>query len=79
MRIFAANCQGLGNRPTVRSLLHVQKLSNPDVMFLSETHLDTYLADCLMKRLRMDFKIVNPTSSRRGGVLLLWRRGMNIQ
>jgi hypothetical protein len=27
----------------------------------------------------MDFKIVNPTSSHRGGVLLLWRRGINIQ
>jgi hypothetical protein len=79
MRIFAANYQGLGNRPTVCSLLHVQKLSNPDVMFLSETHLDTYLADCLMKRLQMDFKIVNPTSSRQGGVLLLWQRGINIQ
>jgi hypothetical protein len=33
----------------------------------------------MMKRLKMDFKIVNPTSSHRGGVLLCWQRGINIQ
>jgi exonuclease III len=71
MKILSANCQGLGNRPTVRSLLQVQKQSNPDVMFLSETHLDTYPTECLRKRLKMDFKIVNPSSSRSRGVMLL--------
>jgi hypothetical protein len=78
MRIIASNCQGLGNRPTVHSLLQVQKHSNPDVMFLSETHLDLYPAECLRKRLKMDFKIVNPSSNRCGGVMLLWRRGIDI-
>jgi endonuclease/exonuclease/phosphatase family metal-dependent hydrolase len=27
----------------------------------------------------MDFKIVNPTTTRSGGVMLLWKRGINIQ
>jgi hypothetical protein len=71
MKILGANCQGLGNRPTVLSLLDVQRCCNPDVMFLSETHLDTFPVECLRRRLKMDFKVVNPTSSRSGGVMLL--------
>jgi hypothetical protein len=67
-------CQGAGNDPTVRSLLDVQRRYVPDVMFLLETHLDTYLADCLRRRLRMDFKIVNSSTNRSGGVMLLWKR-----
>lgn len=72
------NCRGLGNDPAVRSLLDVQRRSNPDVLFLSETHLDRYPADCLKRRLKMDFMIVNPSNSRSGGVLLLWKREINV-
>jgi hypothetical protein len=64
------NCQGLGNSPVVLSLLDVQRRNNPEVMFLSKTHLDTYPADCLRRRLKMDFKIVNPSTTRSGGVVL---------
>jgi len=73
------NCRGLGNDPAVRSLLDVQRRSNPDVLFLSETHLDRYPADCLKRRLKMDFMIVNPSNSRSGGVLLLWKREINVE
>jgi hypothetical protein len=48
-------------------------------MFLSETHLDDYPADCLRRKLQMDFKIVNPSNGRSGGVMLLWKREVNIQ
>jgi hypothetical protein len=48
-------------------------------MFLSETHLDDYPADCLRRRLRMDSKIVNPSNGRSGGAMLLWKREVNIQ
>jgi hypothetical protein len=77
MRILASNCQGLGNDPTVRSLLDVQRRCNPEVMFLSETHLDTYPAECLRRRLKMDFKIVNPSTNRSGGVILFWKKEIN--
>jgi exonuclease III len=70
MRILGWNCQGLGNNPTVRSLLNIQRRYNPDVLFLSETHLDDFPADCLRRRLRMDFKIVNPSNGRSGGLIL---------
>jgi hypothetical protein len=48
-------------------------------MFLSETHLEDYPAECLRRRMQMDFKIVNPSSTRSGGVLLLWRKEIVIQ
>jgi exonuclease III len=79
MKILAANCQGAGNRPTVRSLLNIQKRYDPDVVFLSETHLDSFPAECLRKRMGLDSMIVKPTTSRSGGVLLMWKRGINIQ
>jgi hypothetical protein len=49
MRIPAANYQGAGNRPTVRSLLRVQKRCDPDVIFLSETRLESFPVECLQK------------------------------
>ena len=67
MRILGLNCQGAGNTPTVRALSDIQKRYNPDIMFLSETHLDEFPADCLRRRLHMDFKIVNPSDGRSGG------------
>ena len=70
MRILGLNCRGLGNDPAVRSLLDIQRRSNPDVLFLSETHLDDYPAECLRRRLKMDFKIVNASNGRSGGVIL---------
>jgi hypothetical protein len=70
MRILGLNCQGLGNDPTVRSFVDLQKRYCPEVMFLSETHLDDYPADCLRRRLKMDFKIINPSNGRSGGLIL---------
>jgi exonuclease III len=70
MRILGFNCQGLGNAPTVRALSNTRKRRDPDVMFLSETHLNIYLAECLRRKLKMDSKIVNPSNGRSGGVIL---------
>jgi hypothetical protein len=79
MRILGLNCQGLGNAPTVHALLQVKKRSNPEVMFLSETHLDDYPAKCLRRRLNMDYKIVNPSNGRSGGVIMFWKKEIKIE
>ena len=79
MKIPAMNCQGLGNTPTVRALSDVRRRCDPEVIFLSETHLDRYPADCLRQKLRMDFQIVNPSSTRSGGVLMFWKKEVVIQ
>jgi hypothetical protein len=47
-------------------------------MFLSETHLDDYPAECLRRRLNMDYKIVNPSNGRSGGVIMFWKKEIKI-
>jgi hypothetical protein len=77
MRILASNCQGLGNTLIVRALSDARKRWNPEVMFLSETHLDDYPAECLRRRLGMDFKFINPSDGRSGGLILFWKGSGN--
>jgi hypothetical protein len=48
MRILSLNYEGLQN---AHVLSDVQRKYNPDVMFLSETHLDDFPADCLCSKL----------------------------
>jgi hypothetical protein len=79
MKILSLNGQGLGNDPTVHALLDLRRRSDPQVMFLSETHLDGFLVECLRRRLNMDFKIVNPSNGRSGRVMLLWKKEITIQ
>jgi hypothetical protein len=64
---------------TVRGLQDVLRLSNPEVVFLSETHLDNFLAECLRRRLQMDCKIVSRSYGRSGGVILLWKKEIRVE
>jgi hypothetical protein len=59
MRILGINCQGLGTDPTVQALSDVRMQCDSEVIFLSETHLDDFPANCLRRRLNMDYKTVN--------------------
>ena len=74
MKLLAMNCRGLGNDPAVRSVLDVQRKNDPDVIFLSETHLESYPAECLRRRMRMDRKFVCVGDGRKGGLLLFWKK-----
>jgi hypothetical protein len=69
----------LQNAPTVRALSDVRRRYNPDVIFLSETHLDDFPAERLRRKLQMDYKIVNPSNGRSGGVLLFWKKEIRLQ
>jgi exonuclease III len=74
MRILVWNCRGLGNSAAVLALLDVKRRHNPEVVFLSETHLDRYPAECLARRMEMDHSIIQVSDGRKGGIVMFWRR-----
>jgi hypothetical protein len=54
------------------------KKSCPDVIFLSGTHLDEFPAKCLRCKLKMDHKEVVRSDGRSGGLLLPWKKEVQI-
>lgn len=62
----------------MRSLLDIQQQHNPEVFFLSETHLDESRAEGLMRKLRMDHRLVAPSDGRSRGLLLVWKKEVMI-
>ena len=78
MKILSWNCRGLQQAAAVRVLLNVQKRRSPDVMFLMETHLDDFPAECLRRRLKMDHKEVVRSSGKSGGLIMFWKKEIAI-
>lgn len=78
MKILSYNCRGLIGAAAVRALLTVLKRSCPDVVFLLETHLDEWPAECLRRKVKMDFKEVVSSDGRSGGLLLLWKKEVDV-
>ena len=74
MELLAWNCRGLNLTRAVRSLLEVWRRINPDVCFLSETHLGKEKAENLKRRLGCDHLFINESDGRSGGLLMLWRK-----
>jgi exonuclease III len=66
MKILAWNFRGLGNTAVVLAFLDVIRRYNPDVVFLSETHLDRYPAECLRRRMNLGVSIIQPSDGRCG-------------
>ena len=59
MRILAWNCCGLASARAVRALLEIQKRENPDVIFLSESHLGKVKAEKLRRRVGFDHLLLH--------------------
>jgi hypothetical protein len=78
MKILGLNCHGLVGAAAVIALADLQKRRGADVLFLSETHLDNWPAECLCRKLNMDHKIVLTCDGRSGGLLLLWKKEVTV-
>jgi exonuclease III len=78
MKILAWNCRSLGNTAAVLALLDVIRRFNPDVVFLSETHLDKHPAECLRRRMKLDVNIIQPSDGRRGGLVMMWKKEVKL-
>jgi len=79
MKLLAWNCQGLSSSRAVRALLDVRRRINPDVLFLSETHLDFAKAEKVKRRAGFDHMAVHESDGRSGGLLLLWNEETSIR
>jgi ribonuclease HI len=79
MKIVAWNCRGLQSSRAVRALREVRGRLNPDVFFLSETHLDNAKADNLRRKVGFDHMAVHESDGRSGGLLLLWKSKVRIR
>ena len=77
MRQITWNCQGLGNGPTVRSLLNIQK-EDPDILFLSETKMEENKVKGFRWKLGMINCFTKDCDGRSGGLALFWKNGVDL-
>jgi hypothetical protein len=70
VKILGYNGRGLQGAAAIRALLSLQKRSDPD--------LDEWPAECLHRKLKMDFKEVVQSDGRSGGLLLQWKKEIKI-
>ena len=71
MKLLVWNCRGMASAAAKRSLLDIQKQVWPDVIFLSESHLNKVKAEKLTKRLGLDSFECSESDGLAGGLLLM--------
>ena len=70
MKFVGMNCRGLGSIRAVRALMEVQRQSQPDVVFLCETHLSKVKAERLMRKMGFHKLAVDESNGQSAGLLL---------
>jgi exonuclease III len=70
MKLLSRNCRGLVDPSAIRPLLELQRQHRPDILFLSETHLDDARGESLRLQLGFEGVYVTLTKERSGGLLL---------
>src|SRR6266542_3134999 len=79
MIIGGWNYRGMGNRPTVRGLLELQKKVDPDILFLLETKLAKKGIEKLSYTLRMPHVVFQECDGKSGGLAMFWKHGINLR
>ena len=74
MKLITWNYRGLGNGPTIKGLLDVQKREDPDVLFLSETRMVRDRLEGLRWKLGMPHMVAKDCCGKGGGLALFWKR-----
>jgi len=78
MKLIAWNYRGLGNGPTIRSLLNLQKEEDPDILFLSETKMDSRRMEGLRWKLGMTNLVVKDCKGKGGGLAIFWKKEIDL-
>jgi hypothetical protein len=79
MKLLAWNCIGLSRASATRSLRVKIRKHSPDVIFLYETKIDPSVACIIMNRLSFFFMTHVPPIGTKGGLLLTWRHGVELE
>ena len=74
MKLLALNCRGMKKASAVRALQVILERVRPDVVFMSESHLNKAKAENLMRRFDFQFMLINESDGRSGGLLMMWKR-----
>jgi exonuclease III len=78
MKILSVNCRSLKGAAAVRALREIQEQNNPEVMFLTETHLDKEGGERLRMQTKIDVVIVADSDGKSGGLVMLWKSEIDI-
>ncbi|CAN0884567.1 hypothetical protein LINGRAHAP2_LOCUS14879 [Linum grandiflorum] len=73
MTVLSWNCRGLGNPRAVSVLVELVKTHYPDVVFLSETLVDSHRMEEVRVKIKFEVYIAVPARGRSGGLCMLWR------
>jgi exonuclease III len=79
MKIAGWNGRGMGNGPTIRGLLDLQKREDPDVLFLSETKMKGRQLEWLRWKLGLTNLVAMDAEGQSGGLALFWRKSVNLK
>jgi exonuclease III len=79
MSFLSWNCRGLGNPRAIRDLHSMVKEKGPDLVFLMETKICNKNMDFLRIKLKFDYIFVVDNVGRSGGLMLLWKKDINVE
>jgi hypothetical protein len=69
MKLCGWNCRTANSPPAVRSLSVLREDLRPDILFLSESHLNKESADSLRRKLGYEFMSVDESDGRARGLV----------
>lgn len=79
MKILCWNCRGLVRSTAIRKLRANIRNFKPDVVFLLEIILASVNINAIVNRLGFFMDVNVPPPTKWGGLLLLWRNGLDIE
>jgi exonuclease III len=82
MKLLSWNCRGLGNPRAIRALLRVNRIQNPQVVFLMETRLKSDEMERVRINCGFSSGLFVPCDGfgkeRAGGIALMWMDSVNL-
>jgi len=79
MKLIAWNCRELGNGLAIQGLLNLQKVEDPDILFLSKTKMDRRRIEGLRWKLGLTNLVVKDCDGKSGGLVIFWRKDIVLQ